>query len=486
MTDALTRGARGGVVTLGGQAGKLVIQFVSIVVLSRLLSPEDFGLIAMVTAFVMFGELIRDFGTSVVGLQRQHLTQQQASNLFWLSLALGAAAAVLLVALTPLVIWLYDEPRLDAVIPALAASVLLNAASAQLQVQLARAMRMPRLVTADLTAQAVGLGLAVVGALAGWEYWSLVAQVLTIALVGLILRWVASGWLPSRPRRGNDNRAMIGDSFAFGLAQFLTYVSQNLDTVTIGARWDAASLGGYTRAFQLLTAPLNSIIGPLTQVVIPTVNRAREEGRSADSVLLRLQFALGLPVVWLYAMTAAVAAWLIPLALGSEWDAAIPIFQILAVGGAAWTFSRVSYWGFITANLGRPLLYYNLVTKTLASLLILGASFISIEAIAWAVSIGLVVSWPINLIWLAKTAGQDSWRYWWNGVLLVTAAALGFVTAWGTSTALGSWEPSLSSIVGVIAGTVLYLGVIATFRTGRDGLRGVRRVLGKLLARAHG
>lgn len=483
MTDALTRGARGGGVALAGQAGKLAIQFASIVVLSRLLAPEDFGLIAMVTAFVALGELIRDFGTSVVGLQRQNLTQQQASNLFWLSIVLGGGAAILLVALTPWVVALYDEPRLGAVMPALAIGIVLNAAAAQLQVQLARAMRMPRLVAADLSAQIGGLAMAIFGALIGWDYWALVAQVLTVALIGLILRWLASGWTPSRPRRDHDNRAMVGDSFSFGFAQLLTYVSQNIDTVTIGARWDAASLGGYSRAFQLLTAPLNSIVGPLTQVVIPTMNRAREEGRSPDSVMIRLQFALGLPVVWLYAMTAAVAPWLVPFALGPNWDAAIPIFQILALGGAVWTFSRVSYWGFIAANLGRQLIYYNLATKTFASLLILAASFISIEAVAWAVSIGLVVSWPVNLIWLAKTAGQDSWRYWWAGVLLVTAAALGFVTALGVTTILPEWPDALASITGVAAGTAVYLGVVALLRAGRDGLRGVINMIRKVLTR---
>ncbi|MGO1317539.1 MAG: lipopolysaccharide biosynthesis protein [Cellulomonadaceae bacterium] len=479
MSSALTQGARGGGVMLIGQGGKLLIQFASIILLSRLLAPEDFGLIAMVTSFVAFGELIRDFGTSVVGLQRQHLSQQQASNLFWLSVALGLGSALLLLAITPLVVLLYAEPRVGVIMPSLAVTVLLNAAGAQFQVQLARSMRFRRFVAADLTAQGAGLMLAIAGALNGWDYWALVAQVVTVALVGFLSRLLAASWLPSRPRRHGDNRAMFGDSFAFGFAQLLTYVSSNIDTVTIGARWDAASLGGYTRALQLLTAPLNSIIGPLTQVVLPTVNRAREEGRTTDSVLLRLQFALGLPIVWIYAMTAAVAGWLVPFLLGPEWDEAVPIFQILATGGAVWTFSRISYWGFIAANLGRDLLRYNLVTKSLASLLIFGASFISIEAIAWAVSVGLIVSWPINLIWLACTAGQASWRYWWNGVLLVVAAFLGFTAAWGVTQILVSLPPWSASILGIVAGTTVYLAAVAVVPSGRRGLESILRALRK-------
>lgn len=481
MSDTLTRGARGGSIALLGQLGKLLIQFTSIVVLSRLLGPDDFGLIAMVTAFVALGELIRDFGTSIVGLQRRHLSQQQASNLFWLSVALGAGAALLLIAITPLVVLLYGDDRVSSVMPVLALSVLLNAAAAQFQVHLARAIRFGRFVTVDLASLLSGLILAIIGALNGWGYWALVVQVLTVSVVGLALRWIASGWMPSIPRRDGGNRALVGDSFSFGFAQLLTYVSSNIDTVVIGARWDAASLGGYTRAFSLLTVPLNSIMGPLTQVVIPTVNGAREEGRSTDSVLLPLQFALGLPVIWIYAMSAAVAGWLIPFLLGPDWDAVVQIFQILAVGGVVWTFTRVSYWAFISANLGRELVRYNLVTKTFASLLILGASFISVEAIAWAVSIGLIVSWPINLIWLARTARQDSWRYWWNGVMLVGAGALGFSVAWAIAVAPVTWSSAVLSIVGVLCGTIVYFASIAAIPNGRRELLSVfvmaRRVL---------
>lgn len=483
MSRALAQGARGGGLTVAGQFAKMLVQFVSLVTLSRLLAPEDFGLIAMVTAFIALGELIRDFGTTVVGLQRPNLTQQQASNLFWLSISLGAGASLVLLLLTPLIVLLYSEPRLSAVVPTLAGTVLLNAASAQLQVQLARNMKFARLVTADLASQLLGLATAVLGAFLGWGYWALVAQVLCSSTLGLLLRWTAARWMPSWPSRDVGNRRMVGDTVGFGLAQLLNYVSTNLDTVTIGSRWDATSLSGYTRAFQLLTAPLNSIIGPLTQVVIPMVNRARSEGRTADSVLLRLQFTLGLPIVWIYAMTAAIADWLIPFLLGPEWTASVKIFQILAVGGVVWTFSRVSYWGFIAGNLSKELVRYNLVTKTISSLLILGASFISIDAVAWSVSLGLVISWPINLFWLAKSAGQDSIHYLTNGLQLIIAAGLGFSVAWGAFSLLSFIPPYVASVLAVLIGTIVYLGAIASSTSGRRSLAGVSDVLRSMLRR---
>lgn len=485
MPDALARGARGGGITAGGQVVRLAIQMVSIVTLSRLLTPDDFGLVAMVTAFVALGELIRDFGTSVVGLRRRELGHQEASNLFWLSVALGTLSSSCLLAITPFLVTLYGDDRVGVIMPALAVTVLFNAASAQFQVQLARLMQFARIAIADLSAQALGLGVAIVGALLGWQYWALVAQALTTALVGLLLRCFLARWMPKLPRRLPGNRAMFTESFTFGFAQLLTYVSTNVDTVVIGARWDPASLGGYTRAYQLLTLPLNSIIGPLTQVVLPTVNRARDEGRTIDSVLTRVQFGLSLPIIWVYAMTAAIADWLIPFVLGPAWREAVVIFQILAAGGIVWTFSRVSYWAFVSAGLGRQLVYYNIVTKTLATLLIVVASSVSIEAIACAVSVGLILSWPVNLVWLAKAAGQRSWLYWWNGILFVAAAIVGFGAAWGTKNLLAVWPPASAAIAGVLMGTLLYLAVIATPRSGRAGLLAMARLARRVARYRH-
>jgi len=88
---------------------KVAIQFGSVVVLSRLLSPDDFGLIAMVTVFVAFGEMLRDLGMTTVGLQRRELPQQQASNLFWVNTSLGLVMAVALSACSGLLVAEWDD-----------------------------------------------------------------------------------------------------------------------------------------------------------------------------------------------------------------------------------------------------------------------------------------------------------------------------------------------------------------------------------------
>ena len=132
MTEgSAARGARGGVVTVVGQAVKLGIQMLSVIVLSRLLEPEDFGLVAMTTAFVALGSLFRDFGMHTAALQARSLSNQQASNLFWLNTALGSIAAGILALGTPLIVAFYGESRLTYLLPVMALSTVLGGASAQ-------------------------------------------------------------------------------------------------------------------------------------------------------------------------------------------------------------------------------------------------------------------------------------------------------------------------------------------------------------------
>jgi len=465
-------GLSGGAVVLAGQAFRLVIEFVGLTVLSRLLPPEDFGIIAMVMIFIMLGETLRDFGMGTVGLQRANLSQQQASNLFWVNTVFGMVAGVLLAAATPLIVGLYGEPRLYRVIPALALALPLNGMSAQYTINLSRRMMFKQSVVADVLSRLIAVGLAIGGAIIGLGVWALVIQTIAAAALGLLLRMMAARWVPVRPRRDPTLHSDVKDGAGFGLAGIFQYIASNADTALIGINWDATSVGLYDRAFRLLRVPAGSILGPLMQVVIPTLNRAKAEGRSVDEVLLRLQRLLGFVIVWVFAVTAAIAAWLIPTVLGNEWNDAIPLFQILAIGGAVQVFSNISYWQFVISNLGKQLFYYNIITKLLAAALIVIGSFISLRMVALMASIGLAVAWPINLIWLAKTARQDSWQYFRNGIHILAAGVLAYL-AGSALMRLPLGLPAIAqAVTAALAATVIYVLIVVVRKTARHDLKG--------------
>ncbi|MFT3860524.1 lipopolysaccharide biosynthesis protein [Micropruina sp.] len=482
--DALKRGARGGSTVILGQILRIGIQLTGTVALARLLSPADFGLVAMVMVFTSFGALLRDFGISTAALQARTLTHQQASNLFWFSTSLSAAVAILLVASTPLLIGLYAEPRLSAVAPALAVGLLLDGVQSQVQVQLARSMRYLALTLTDLVAQAFALAVAVLTALAGWGYWALVAQVLTASVSTLASRTAVSRWLPTLPRRRQGSGELVRAGSEFGLAQILTFAASNVDSLMIGARWGAIELGLYNRAFQIYQLPRVGILDPLTQVAIPTVNSATENGaHRATDLLLRIQFLISFLVTWMYLVAAATADWLIPLALGGQWGRSVVLFQLLAIAGVFAAFGTVSYWTFIVSQQSRQLLYLHLVTKPLAVALILVATPLGVEAVALAFAAGLAIAWPINLTWLARTVRQDSWAFFRMGMRVISAAAVAFsLTRWilGLLPALSAWA---IIPIGTAIATLFYVLAILVVPGGLRQLaqaaRNARTILGR-------
>lgn len=450
------RGARGGGVVLLGSGAALVIQLLSLVVFSRLLSPADFGLVAMVTVFVALGNLLRDFGLPMAGLQASTLSHQQASNLFWMNIAVASVAAGALAAATPALVAIYNEPRLASMVPIFAIVVLLGGASSQLQVNLARRMRFGTLVTTDIAAQLMALAAAIALAWAGAGYWALVAQAVMTAGATLALRWFASGWRPAFFRRGHGAGGMLQTGAYFGVAQLLTFFQSNVDTLVIGARLGATQLGYYNRAYQLLTVPAGRLLDPLTQVVVTALNEAAARGQDRGRLLLTIQFGVGALVVWVFATAAGVAQFLIPVVLGDSWNPVVPVFQVLAIGGCVWVFNHVSYWAFIVYDGAVHLLRYNLVSKPFAIICILIGSRWGIVGVAWGYVIAMVFSWPLNLAWLQRTSPVRADRFFINGALIILCGAAAGAAAFGVSNLIGD----VASIGAVLAGSALSAAVM--------------------------
>lgn len=466
-----------------GQILKALIQMASVIVLSRLLPPSDFGLIAMVAVAVSLGELLRDFGMTTAGLRARDLSHAQASNLFWVSTALGLCATALMAASTPLIIMLNSEPRLAALVPAMSITLFIHGLQAQIQVQLARTYRYTALVATDIASQAIGFALAVGGVLLGWGYWALVAQAVGAALSMLILRWVMSSWIPSLPQRGVGSRGLLKSGANFGASQLLNFAARNTDTIMIGALWGPAALGLYNRAYQLLTSPVSRLLSPLTNVVVPTINAVRSEGGDVARQYLRIQSVVGFGIVAVFAAGAGSAESLVPLALGDAWAASVPLFRTLAIGGMALGLSQVSNWIFVTEGKSRELLKYNLVSKTLTVILVVVGSQFSALGAACAYSLALLASWPINVVWLGKTAGIDARRFLSNGLRIMTSGTIAGLSGALTPNTWLSPNLWLATTTQVFISAAVYLAITSLSIEGRQmiltAVQAVRSTMGR-------
>ena len=333
LADLKRKSVRGGMVTMGAQGISIAIQLTSTVVLARLLSPEDYGVMAMVMAIIGFAGLFRDLGLSSAAIQKKDLTHAQQSNLFWLNVAMGALLTVVVAAASPLVVWFYGKPELLWVTVALSFSFLIGAFGTQHGALLVRKMQFARQAVANIAGAVLGLAISIVFALRGFSYWSLVWGTLFGGLAGTVLLIMLSPFSPGWFSRGSGVRDMLGFGANVTANSIVSYFYRNIDNIIIGKIWGPVELGVYSRAYSLLMLPVNAIKGPLEAVAFSSLCKLQDrpnEFRQYFRTLVRISALLSMPFC---GMMLACSAPLIMIALGPQWEpvSSIGNFHLLAI-----------------------------------------------------------------------------------------------------------------------------------------------------------
>jgi PST family polysaccharide transporter len=411
--------ARGAVTTITGQVARIGIQLGGLLILTRLLSIEDYGVFAMVTVVIGIGEVFRDFGLSTAAVQASTLSRPERANLFWLNAALGLALALVGFLAAPLVAFLYGDDRLLLVMQILASTFLLNGLSAQYRADLNRSLRFAALATVDVTAAALGLGTAIALALLGFGYWSLVAQQVVYALLAVILVAILAGWFPGWVSRKTSIRPLVTYGSHLVVSQLITYIGRNADTVILGARLGAAPLGLYNRAFQFILLPLNQINAPATKVAVPVLSRLRDDKERFDAFILHGQTVLLHVLVAAFAFAAAVAQPLIVLLLTEKWAPLVPVFQVLTVVGVARAASYPTYWVALSKGLTKVSMRLSIVSAPLLVLAAFVGSFWGVMAVAVSVAIVTLALWPIGLWIYGRHSDAPVKRMFVNGCVAI-------------------------------------------------------------------
>lgn len=467
--------ARSGAVTLFGQAGRLVLLLLNLVILGRLLTPADFGLFAMVLAIVGVAELLRDLGLTSGAIQANTLTAAQKSNLFWLNTALGLALSATFAGLAPLAALLYGDPRLAFPMAVLSITFLLNGLQAQFQVELARSHRFGILAATDVVSQVLGLATGITLALLGWGYWSLVLMQVVTAFMCAAMRISVASWWPHLPRRAASVRHIISFGWKLSIAQALGYLANNAAIVSLGLRGYVADAGVYSRSGQLVSIPVNQIFGPLTNVALSSLSREPDPVRFTR-VMTRLMVVVGYAGAIVFSAIVALAPGGTVLLLGPDWAEAVLPLQILSIAMMFQSLTFPFYWALLAKGQVSALLAYNVVSKGLTVVLVVLGSSHGVWGAAAGYAIGLAVSWPLCVAW--STSAMRG-RYWAHLLIGLRPTLLfGFTAA--VAGAAGHFIHTNSDFLRLLLGLGAWIGCLAvsvTLRPVRTDLMSAGRVL---------
>lgn len=330
MKDLKQRAMRGGLARIISQAANLLLRTATLMILARLLSPKDFGLVGMVTAVVGVFTVFRDFGLSAAAVQRASISKEQSSTLFWINVAVGLCLAIVTASIGPLLARFYHEPRLVGVTGVLATAFLFNAAGVQHSAMLERQMHFVMLSTMDIFALIVSTSVGVGMALRGYGYWALLATSTITPLVYTICVWVGARWVPERPRRGQGILSMMRFGGTLTLNGLIMYFAQNLDKILLGRYWGVEALGIYGRAYQLVNIPTDNLNSAAGGVAFAALSRVQDQPARLRSFFLKgYSLVLSLTVPIAIACT-LFASDIIHVFLGAKWAGAVPVFRLLA------------------------------------------------------------------------------------------------------------------------------------------------------------
>ncbi|GAB3598429.1 lipopolysaccharide biosynthesis protein [Microbacterium tumbae] len=478
MSSSLARSAASGAVfTLGAQAVKIVLQLASVVVLSRLLTPHDYGLIAIVLVVIGIGEIFRDFGLTSATIQAPELSEGQRDNLFWINAGLGLGLAVIMFGMSwPLQV-LTGEDDLLPIVQVLSCTFVLNGLTTQYRAQLMRALRFRATALIDIVAAALALGAAVVSAILGAGYGALVLQQIVNGLVLLAGAVIAGRWIPRLYSRQHRVAGLVRFGWNLVATNLLSYAGNQIDTILVAARFGTVPLGTYNRAFQLVMTPLAQVRSPLSNVAIPVLSRVQQDPARFDAFVisgqLALGYALGTPLLLLAGLADPVAH----IMLGPQWGETVPIIRLFAVTALLTTLAFVGYWVYVARGLGAQLFRYTMVSLAIRVVCIGTGSFFGLLGVAIGVAVAPALAWPLSLFWLSRITPVPVRSLYGGAFRVMGLTFVAGAVAWWASSGLGSgWTALLAGIAAGLVAAGAFL-ILPAYRRDARSLVGFARLL---------
>ncbi|MFP4560540.1 MAG: lipopolysaccharide biosynthesis protein [Thiohalorhabdus sp.] len=482
MSDLGGRIATGAAWMLGMRVVVRSIGMISTIIVARLLTPEDFGLVALATSIYALVEFLGAFGFGEAIIQRRDADRSHYDTAWTMNMAFGLLALVALALLAKPMAAFFEEPRLEPIVYVLGLVALVDRAYNPGIEFFKKELQMGKIFRLQVTQKVLAFLVTVSLAVYLRSHWALVlGMALGVATFTAMSFWVS----PFRPR---PSLARLGDLFGFSawlfVSSILSYFDRKSGPIVIGKLSGASSIGIYSVSHEIANLPTVEMVKPLNQALFPGYSKVKDEPAT-----LRRYYLKALSLVALLAMPAAtglalLAPLLVPLLLGGQWDRAIPVMQILAVSGMAQALAVVNMSIHLAINQPHlPPIFNAIKVGLLIPALVYAVSRWGVVGAAWAylgVNFLLV---PVRL-WVVKRSLSlklgDLAAVLWRPVGATLVMAMGLQAA---GPYLEGVPPGADVAALVAGGGLLYAAtVLGLWRTAGSPDGGEEYVLGQFRA----
>ena len=330
--DLAGRSVRAAVFTATAGFADFAIRIGSTAILARLVLPEHFGLIMMVTAVIAVADQLRELGLSSATVQQPEITHAEVTNLFWVNVAVGGVLTLVVAGLSPAIAAYYHDARLGPITCLLATMMLFGGCTVQHQALLTRQLKLGRTASVRLVSSLLSTLLAIALAWFDYGYWALLWREVARAARLAAGMWWCFPWVPGWPSRKTDIRGLLRFGANLTGANILASISAGVDRFLLGRVWGAGPVAMYRQSYQLVTAPTDQLLSPLYQVSQPSLSMLQADDARYRRFYLKLLSLVGLLTMPLSLFVAVYADAITAVVLGPKWLAAAPILCLLSFG----------------------------------------------------------------------------------------------------------------------------------------------------------
>ncbi|WP_438965819.1 lipopolysaccharide biosynthesis protein [Flavobacterium sp.] len=331
-------------------------KLISLSVLSRILNPEDFGLIAMCTTISGFVTVFSDIGLTTSTIQSDNLDSQKFNSVYILNFLIGILLTILFVFISPIMAWFYNDDRLLLIGIFSSLSFFLSGISSQYLALLKKIMEFKTLAIATIIASLIELTICLLLAKLGYGYWALIFGILANGLFLAIFLTFKFKWYPSKFIWSDEIKSFLHFGKFITFFDVINYFSKNLDNILIGKFKGAVILGFYSRAYQIMSLPLSQIRIPFMAVVLPSLSQLKnDEVKYKDYYntfisIFRILITYIVLLMWVNSES------IVLIMLGEKWGITTQIFSILAIA----SFFQPIYgtFGTVLISLGKSKKYF--------------------------------------------------------------------------------------------------------------------------------
>jgi polysaccharide transporter, PST family len=424
------RSLRSGAVSIVARVLNAAIQVGSVLVLARLLSPEDYGLVGMVAVLTGFAPVLVSLGTPDVVTQRRSITEGEVSALFWLALTIGITCAVIMGACAPLIALFYSEPRLTSLALVSGLTFMMSALHCQHYALLRRAMRFQELGIIDVTANLLSVVIAVAMAFYGFDYWALVVRPIVMNVFVAAGVWLRSGWLPTWPTTTSEVREMVKRGLNITGFTMTDFAGKSADRVTIGYSQGPQALGYYQNAMFIYENLLDVMTAPLHHVAVASLSKVvgdlNELKRLWSKALVTLEF-YAMPAFGILAVTSQD---IVVLLLGEKWAFAGSLLSIVALRGIPHSVERTLGWLHVASGRTERWVRWGVAATSIQWIALLCGLPFGIRGVVTAYVVSMFLMFIPAIAYAGHPVGisaRDVIRVSWRPLVgSLVAAAVGF------------------------------------------------------------